>query len=51
MEGRLTGMCHVQTEKHMLDMVVAAALTARVDQPAGIVRSAARQQPGMMLNG
>ena len=47
----LTGLCHAQTEKHLSDMVVAAALTVRIDRPAGIVRFAARQQPATLLNG
>ncbi len=40
-----------QTEKHLSDMVVAGALTARIDRPASIVRFAARREPAALLNG
>ncbi len=40
----------VQAEKHVSDMVVAAALYAKIDRPAGIVRFAKRQDPDELLN-
>lgn len=43
-------MC-VQTEKHLSDMVVAGALTARIDRPAGNMRFAPRREPAALLNG
>lgn len=40
-----------ETEKHLADMVVSKALTAKIDRPAGIVRFALRKQPEDVLNG
>lgn len=40
----------VQAEKHVSDMVVAAALYAKIDRPAGVVRFAKRQDPDDLLN-
>jgi 26S proteasome regulatory subunit N5 len=42
---------HVQAERHLSDMVVAKALTARIDRPAGVVRFAPRKAPAELLNG
>lgn len=39
-----------EAEKHLSDMVVAGALAAKIDRPAGIVRFAARQEPDLVLN-
>lgn len=41
---------YLQAEKHVSDMVVAAALYAKIDRPAGIVRFAKRQDPDELLN-
>ncbi|CAL8471167.1 g10709 [Coccomyxa elongata] len=49
--AQLLDLSPADTEKHLSDMVVAGALTARIDRPAGIVRFAARQQPATLLNG
>lgn len=40
----------LQAEKHVSDMVVSAALYAKIDRPAGIVRFAKRQEPDELLN-
>ena len=40
----------LQAEKHVSDMVVAAALYAKIDRPAGVVRFAKRQDPDELLN-
>ena len=42
---------HVQAEKHLSDMVVAKALSARMDRPAGVIRFAVRKAPAELLNG
>jgi len=39
-----------ETEKHVSDMVVAAAMHAKIDRPAGIVKFAKRQSPDELLN-
>lgn len=39
-----------EAEKHVSDIVVAAALYAKIDRPAGIVRFAKRQDPDELLN-
>ena len=41
---------HVQAEKHLSDMVVAGALAARIDRPAGIVKFAPRRAPAGALS-
>lgn len=47
--NQLLRLC-LQAEKHVSDMVVAAALHAKIDRPAGIVRFAKRQDPDELLN-
>ena len=41
----------LQAEKHLSDMVVAKALSARIDRPAGVIRFARRKAPAELLNG
>lgn len=47
--GSRQGAC-LQAEKHVSDMVVAAALYAKIDRPAGVVRFAKPQDPDELLN-
>ncbi|EIE19531.1 putative 26S proteasome regulatory subunit [Coccomyxa subellipsoidea C-169] len=49
--AQLLDLSAADTEKHLSDMVVAGALTARIDRPASIVRFAARREPAVLLNG
>ena len=41
----------LQAEKHLSDLVVAKALSARIDRPAGVIRFARRKAPAELLNG
>ena len=41
----------MQAEKHLSDMVVAKALSARMDRPAGVIKFAQRKAPAELLNG
>lgn len=49
--SELLDLSLAETEKHLSDMVVSKALTAKIDRPAGIVRFAARKLPEEILNG
>ena len=43
-------MCCLQTEKNVSDMVVSAAIHAKIDRPAAILKFAKRQSPDELLN-
>ncbi|CAL5228222.1 g11312 [Coccomyxa viridis] len=49
--AQLLDLPAAEAEKHLSDMVVAKALTARMDRPAGVIRFAARKAPAELLNG
>ena len=42
---------HAQMEKHVSDLVVAKAITAKIDRPAGVITFAAPPSAEQQLNG